>query len=458
VHAAKRSGTPAELQADVPVIVSCSKIEPGIVGIFRPVLLIPEGLLNNLSTEQLRAIVSHEMCHVQRRDNLTFAVHMVVEAMFWFYPVVWWIGRRLIDERERACDEAVVRLGTEVEEYAEAILAVCKLHIESPLPCVSGVTGADLKKRIVNIMTGYAGITLSPGRKLVLAVTLGAIVVAPLALGLANATLVYAQLLHATGGAPSFEVSTIKPANPAETHLAYSLSPGFFKANHASLIDLLKFAYEVKSNDQIVGGPDWMTKKFFDIEAKVGTNQAEQFRTLPPERKMEPTRLMVQSMLAERFQLRRSFKLKDLPVYALVVAKGGSKLKPEAVRDAAHSEPGSPISEHSAEIHVPTLEWTDAHQVTGKGTPINMLIGWLVFRPELGGRPVIDETGLIGGYNFVLEGLQQNPEPPSPGAPSTDQGASIFTILSEQLGLKLVPRKAPVEVLVIDHAEQPSEN
>lgn len=156
--------------------------------------------------------------------------------------------------------------------------------------------------------------------------------------------------------------------------------------------------------------------------------------------------------------MRRSFKLKDLPVYALVIAKGGPKLKPEDMHSAARPASGSPVAQPSAEIHVPTLEWTDAHQVTGKGTPINMLIGWLVFRPELGGRPVIDETGLKGGYDFVLEGVQQDPEPPSSGAPQTDEGASIFTILQEQLGLKLVPRNAPVEVLVIDHAEQPSQN
>ena len=72
--------------ADVPVLCSSALIEPGIFGIFRPVLLLPEGILERLTAEQLRAIVAHEMCHVRRRDNLTFAVHMIVETLFWFHP------------------------------------------------------------------------------------------------------------------------------------------------------------------------------------------------------------------------------------------------------------------------------------------------------------------------------------------------------------------------------------
>ena len=99
------------IRFDVPVLLSSAKIEPGIFGIVRPVLLLPEGILERLTAEQMRAVVAHEMEHVRRRDNLTFAVHMVVEALFWFFPPVWWIGARLIEERERACDEAVVAAG-----------------------------------------------------------------------------------------------------------------------------------------------------------------------------------------------------------------------------------------------------------------------------------------------------------------------------------------------------------
>ena len=75
-----------------------------------------------------------------------------MEAIFWFHPLVWWIGARLIEERERACDEEVLRLGNHPSIYAESILKTCQFYLESPLPCLSGVTGSDLKKRITQIM------------------------------------------------------------------------------------------------------------------------------------------------------------------------------------------------------------------------------------------------------------------------------------------------------------------
>jgi bla regulator protein blaR1 len=81
-----------------------------------------------LTSEQLKAIFDHELCHVECRDNLTALLHMLVEAIFWFHPLVWWVGARLVDERERACDEAVLQAGNAPEVYAEGILEVCKLY------------------------------------------------------------------------------------------------------------------------------------------------------------------------------------------------------------------------------------------------------------------------------------------------------------------------------------------
>ena len=120
-------------------------VEPGVFGVFRPILLLPEGIGARLNEPQLEAILAHELCHVRRRDNLTATIHMAVQAVFWFHPLVWWLGARLVDERERACDEEVLRLGNRPQVYAAGILNICKLYVESPLACVSGVTGADLK-------------------------------------------------------------------------------------------------------------------------------------------------------------------------------------------------------------------------------------------------------------------------------------------------------------------------
>jgi len=100
--------------------------EPGVFGIFRPVLLWPAGISKHLQDRHLEAILAHELAHVRRRDNLTAAMHMLVEAIFWFHPLVWWLGARLADERERACDEEVLQLGKSAQVYAESILKTCE--------------------------------------------------------------------------------------------------------------------------------------------------------------------------------------------------------------------------------------------------------------------------------------------------------------------------------------------
>ena len=122
-------------------------------GIVRPVLIWPEGLSARLDDEHIEAIMAHELMHARRRDNLTAALHMFVEAAFWFHPLVWWMERRMVEERERACDEAVVEMGSRPGVYAESLLKAVRFCVESPLVCVAGVTGADLAGRVRSIMT-----------------------------------------------------------------------------------------------------------------------------------------------------------------------------------------------------------------------------------------------------------------------------------------------------------------
>jgi bla regulator protein blaR1 len=134
IRAAVRASSSMQIPGiAVEVRSSPGLLEPGVVGIFRPVLLLPAGILESLTTDQLEAVIAHELCHVRRRDNLTAAIHMIVEAVFWFHPLVWWIGARLVEERERACDEEVLRQGSDPQVYAEGILKVCKSYLESPL-------------------------------------------------------------------------------------------------------------------------------------------------------------------------------------------------------------------------------------------------------------------------------------------------------------------------------------
>ena len=117
-------------------------------GLRRPVLLLPAGIMDRLTPPQLKAIMAHELCHIRRRYHVATAIHMGVETLFWFHPLVWWLGARLMEERERAGDEEVLLAGSEPQVYAEGILKICGLYLESPSPFVSGMTGANLRKRI----------------------------------------------------------------------------------------------------------------------------------------------------------------------------------------------------------------------------------------------------------------------------------------------------------------------
>lgn len=193
IRSTLRSASRISMPIDVPAFLTSHMIEPGIVGIFRPVLLLPEKIVDRLPAAQLRSILAHERCHVQRRDNLTAAIHMVVEAIFWFHPAVWWIERRLIEERERACDEVVLQLGNEAEVYAESILNICKFYTESSIACMSGVTGSELKRRILRIMTKQIALELDLSRKLLLGAAGSVAISVPVFFGLLRITEVRAQ-------------------------------------------------------------------------------------------------------------------------------------------------------------------------------------------------------------------------------------------------------------------------
>ncbi len=163
-----RLATPVAIAAPMPVLATPTMLEPGLVGLWRPVLVVPQTLFDHLDRPGIDALVAHEACHYRRGDNLTAAIHMLVEALFWFHPMVWWIGGRLVEERERACDEAVVRAGHDPEVYAATLLECCRLFLQSPLRCVAGASGSDLSRRVETIMTSPLRFPLSRSSKAML--------------------------------------------------------------------------------------------------------------------------------------------------------------------------------------------------------------------------------------------------------------------------------------------------
>jgi TonB family protein len=135
------------------VLLLDSSFEPGVLGVFRPRLLWPTGLSDRLSDAELDAILAHEVCHVTRRDNASALVHVVVETLFWFHPVVWWLGARLLSERERACDEEVLHMGIDRHTYAKSILQVCGFCLRAPAAFIAGVSGLPVTQRVERILS-----------------------------------------------------------------------------------------------------------------------------------------------------------------------------------------------------------------------------------------------------------------------------------------------------------------
>lgn len=216
-----RAAVPLPWPAPMPVLASPSLMEPGLVGLFRPVLVLPETLPGRLTCGEIDAILAHEISHLRRRDNLTAAVHMLVEALFWFHPLVWWIGARLIDERERACDEAVVAAGHDRAAYARSLVESCRLYLQSPLSCVSGASGSNLKARVEAIMTAPPTSPLSPLAKALLLAASAFAFATPVAAGLvaspegqkavARATTAVSNVLGAPAMAPAPDSQPTKP-------------------------------------------------------------------------------------------------------------------------------------------------------------------------------------------------------------------------------------------------------
>lgn len=164
-----QNSTRASATEPLEIRFSHSALEPGLIGIFRPVISLPDDIGEYLTDEEIKAVIAHELCHWRRRDNLTALLHMLIEAAFWFFPPLKWIGRRLNEERERSCDESVLAAGIAPGTYTDAILKVCKLYAPSPLSCAPGVAGANLKLRIDSIMMARFPAALTPFQKVLLA-------------------------------------------------------------------------------------------------------------------------------------------------------------------------------------------------------------------------------------------------------------------------------------------------
>jgi uncharacterized protein (TIGR03435 family) len=365
-----------------------------------------------------------------------------------------------MEERERACDEEVLRAASDPDAYAavyvEGILNVCRFRLNSTLPCMSSMTGGNLRKRLEAIMSYREPHPLTFGKKIVVLVGAALATVASLSIGVINGpvslaeprpvvawsaipgnglvtsyVLIQSKVQPPSGSSLRFEVVSIKPAapgaRPGRLAAAYGAArintdPGLLAIRSISLNDLIAAAYGIETY-QISGGPAWVDSDQFEVSAKSASpaSREELFHMLP-------------SLLSDRFKLEFHNTTKNIPAYALTVAKGG---KLQRIPSGGESKPGflRPNSD------MPSL----ARYLTRTGAD----------------RPVIDKTGLTGQFNLMLDAEKiAEIAVDISGAPPGIEGMYRGTVefIERQWGLKLVPTNAPVEVLVIDRVNRPSAN
>jgi uncharacterized protein (TIGR03435 family) len=244
---------------------------------------------------------------------------------------------------------------------------------------------------------------------------------------------------------PVFDVAAIKLNKSGDGGSSSNSQDGRFTATNVTLKSLMQFdAYGIPA-PRILGGPKWVDTTRFDVEAKMDEADAAQLKALDRAKNSEQTHAMFQQLLADRFKLAVHWETRELPIYALVVAKNGPKFLPTKELNG-----GSGTSSNSNQTSRQLKVTNQTVQELAEALTQDM-------SEELG-RNVIDKTGIEGKYDFALKWTPQTDASPVADTGAPDSGPSLFTAIQEQLGLKLESAKGPVQVLVIDHAEMPSEN
>ncbi len=468
------------------VRLSSAAIEPGIFGITRPVLLWPASMSAHLSDAQIEAVLLHELSHVRRHDNLTAFFHAVVQSLFWFHPLVWWVGARLVHERERACDEDVVRLGRDRQVYAESLLKTCQFCLEAPVTCMAGVTGSDLKRRVSNIMSAPVGGVLGRGTRLAIGLVVIAAVAVPIVGGAAQVPQSTPGALALPDPAKRFDAASVRQNKTGERGASAQTGKGVVTERNMTLRDMLVQAFRIQP-DQLIGGPEWLGNDRFDLLAKTDLS------TPDPE-----LLVMLQGLLIDRFGMKVHVETRSLPIYSMVLARNDGTLGPSLKTAECETyttgqgcggpsgAPGNAMFRQQEDVvggsgrSGPPPSGAGGGRVagppagggggglmritedTGRGgagggnrgasmmTKGITMPGFAGMISRTVGRMVFDRTGLQGRYDLTLRFR-------FPGQTSDDADAppEIFTALQEQLGLKLEATRGPVDVLVIDSAARP---
>jgi uncharacterized protein (TIGR03435 family) len=460
----RKLGAQIGLSRPVRLLVSALVQTPMVVGWLRPVVLVPVGALGGLPAHYMEVLLLHELAHIRRHDYLINILESLAESVLFYHPAVWWVSGHIREERELCCDDVAVSISGDALTYARA-LAQLEAYQPAHLSAAMAATGGSLANRIARLL-GQSRPAVHTG--------LGSGVLTVAVLLVAAGYGLFAQ----SNAHPAFAVASIKPSpsnwgDPSHRPMGVGYQPGGrLTATNASLMLLIRFAYAAHDNpmpghslpllaSQVAGGPAWIDSPRYDIEAK-------------PEGYSDPrhTWLMLQRLLADRFKLALHRETRELPVYDLTAVKSSPKLPPATEAGCVSFPPGTAPHYVPGKVDCGYVSGPFSGYETGllhiKGRKVHMadLIRELASVMD---RPVLDKTGFNGEFDLDLRfaadqatmgvpGSGARDDPGGSRLPTDPNLPNIFAALQEELGLKLVPAKGPVEVLVIDHAEKPAAN
>jgi uncharacterized protein (TIGR03435 family) len=243
---------------------------------------------------------------------------------------------------------------------------------------------------------------------------------------------------------PSFEVAAIKPNNTGSGNSSSNGGSGLFTAENVTLKSIMQYqAYDIPQS-RILGGPKWIDSAHFDIRAKMDAETVARLDKLSSLERRAQDQAIFQQLLADRFHLKVHWETRLLPVYALVPVKSGIKLTPADPKQGSGTSSNGDGSGIKFKVTGQTLA-EFAQSLTSDA------------QQDLG-RSVVDKTGIQGKYDYVLNWTHDSARDSNASSGATETGPSLFTAIQEQLGLKLESTKGPVQVLVIDQAELPTDN
>jgi len=417
------------------ILVSNEVSSPIAVGFLHPAVIVPENLPQQLTVEEMNCVLLHEAAHLARFDDWVNMIACFLDAALALHPVTWWILRQIEREREIACDDWVVAQTGTALRYAESLARVAELRmVTANSVLASGVITrrSRLRERIEMLLR--RGREFSP---VAARLPAGAAAVAMATLAVAGALaphwIAFAQRLE-------FEVASVKQNTVnGPTDFGPRRSGDLIMWHNIQPYTVIFYAYHLNGRYQLEGyvplpeGWNWYD---FDVRTPSGTTD-------------DQVRLMFQSLLADRFKLSVHRETKDVPEFELLSGEGKAKLTPPREGEMKITIGGKTVTQPKGTCSGSV--WREGTRLICHGAPMDRLANLL--SSELR-APVVDRTGLTGTYDVNILYLPDERKLDADAGPAR----SLEQALQEELGLKLEKGKGPVEVLVIDHFEKPSEN